>query len=73
LVTYPLDHCASSNRKLLYDANHVFAVLLVENKIKIKMCISGLNLCVPSAILKLLKAYATISLSGQSNLAQRYL
>jgi hypothetical protein len=44
-------------------------------EIEFKLKCAGLNLCGSSAILKLLKAYPTIpaSLSGQSNLAQRYL
>jgi hypothetical protein len=29
--------------------------------------------CLPSAILKLMKAYTTMALSGQSNLVRRYL
>jgi hypothetical protein len=54
VIGYPVDHFASGNRKL-YAMQIVFCNSAGGNRIKIKMCISGLNLSVPSAILKLLK------------------
>jgi hypothetical protein len=50
-----------------------FAIPLGELKTKIKKWRYGLKFVVPSAILKLFKAYLAIPLSGQANLVRRYL
>jgi hypothetical protein len=61
------------NLQIACNADNVGNIPLGELNKKIKKSRQVLKLCLPSAVLKPMRAYPTIPLSSRSNLVRRYL